>query len=168
MSVRHRPPSTVVACLGLLRGDAVLAGVDLGAAGWAVASRAGLHLLADDAGRSTPWCDVDHGTLDPATRTLTVWWVTGARADLVLPENRDAQAFARVFRERVDQSVVHSAAVRLPAGAGSARVAVRRDAHGGLFTQVLADGVVDLDDQRVRTAVDEAEAQARDATGLPR
>jgi len=151
MSVRHRPPSTVVARLGLLRGDAVLAGVDLGAAGWAVASRAGLHLLADDAGRSTP-----------------VWWVTGARADLVLPENRDAQAFARVFRERVDQSVVHSAAVRLPAGAGSARVAVRRDAHGGLFTQVLADGVVDLDDQRVRTAVDEAEAQARDATGLPR
>lgn len=167
MSLRHRPPSSVVARLALARGDALLAAVQLGEGRWAVASRSGLHLVDDDV-VAAPWSDVDHGVLDPETRTLTVTFVTGGRRDVVLPETRDAQAFARVFRERVEHSLVHTTTVRLPDGSDRARIAVRRGADERLFTQLLADARLDLRDPAVAAAVDEAEAAARDAVALPR
>jgi hypothetical protein len=167
--VRHRPPPDIRLRLHLAPGDAVLAGVRLPGGGWAVASRRAFHLVSDDeavAPVETPWCDVDRGVLDPATRTLTVWWVSGVHRELVLPEDRDAQAFARTFRDRVQQSVVHAVTVALPGG-GTARVALRRDPDGGLFTQTLDDGSADLSDPAVVAALGRAEAAVREAAGLP-
>ena len=164
---RHRPPAAVLGNLDLPHGDHVLAGVRLAGGGWAVASTGGLHLAHDDGTSSavTPWSDVDRGSLDPATRTLTVWWVTGARRGLVLPDDADGQAFARVFRDRVQQSVVHAVTVPLPGG-GTARVALRRGPDGTLFTQAIGDGSADLSDPDVAAALARAEAQVREAAGL--
>ena len=166
---RHRLPATVTARLDLARGDAVLAGVELDGGGWAVASVRALHLLGHDeqAGEAaTPWCDIDRGSLDPATRTLTVWWVSGARRALVLPDDDAAQRFARAFRDRVQQSVVHAVTVALPGGA-QAQVALRRGPDGQLFTQTLGGTAVDVTDPEVAAALAKAEAAVRDAAGLP-
>ena len=166
---RHRPPAGVLSRLDLPHGDAVLAGVALATGGWAVASRHGLHLLADDEAAVdavTPWCDIDRGALDPATRTLTVWGVSGAQRVLVLPDDPDAERFARTFRDRVQQSVVHAVTVTLPGG-GRAQVALRRDPEGALFTQTLGDGAVDATDPEVAAALAKAEAAVREAAGLP-
>jgi hypothetical protein len=166
---RHRPPAAVLDRLDLPRGDAVLAAVPLADGGWAVASRRALHLLpSDDAAPAavTPWCDVDRGALDPAARTLTVWWVSGARRALALPDDADALRFSRQFRDRVQQSVVHAVAVALPGG-GHAQVALRRDPDGALFTQTLGDDAVDPADPAVAAALSRAEASVREAAGLP-
>jgi hypothetical protein len=165
----HRPPAEVASRLSLPHGDTVLAAVHLDGGGWAVASLRAFHLLADDDGApeaATPWCDVDRGSMDPATRTLTVWWVSGARRALRLPEDADAQRFARVFRDRVQQSVVHAVTVTLPGGA-QAQVALRRGPDGRLFTQTLGDSTVDASDPEVTAALAKAEASVRDAAGLP-
>ncbi len=165
---RHRPPADVLSRLDLPRGDAVLAGVPLTDGGWAVASRRALHLLpsdesADDA--LTPWCDIDRGSVDPASGTLTVWWVSGARRALALPDDADGLRFTREFRDRVQQSVVHAVTVTLPGG-GQARVALRRDPDGALFTQTLGDATVDLAVPAVAAALARAEAGVREAAGL--
>ena len=166
---RHRPPAGVISRLDLTPGDAVLAGVRLVGGGWAVASRHGLHLLADDEAATdalTPWCDVDRGSMDPATSTLTVWWVSGARRALALPDDPDAASFSRAFRDRVQASVVHAVAVTLPDGT-KAQVALRRAPDGELFTQTLGDTAVDPDDPAVAAVLAKAEAAVREAAGLP-
>ena len=165
---RHRPPAGVISRIDLPHGDVVLAGVPLADGGWALASRRALHLLASDEtapDAATPWCDVDRGSLDPAARTLTVWWVSGARRALALPDDADALRFSREFRDRVQQSVVHAVTVTLPGG-GHAQVALRRDPDGALFTQTLGDDAVDPDDPAVAAALARAEAAVREAAGL--
>ncbi len=165
----HRLPADVTARLDLARGDAVLAGAHLDGGGWAVATLRAFHLLAEDAAApeaATPWCDVDRGSLDPATRTLTVWWVSGARRAVTLPDGADARRFARTFRDRVQQSVVHAVTVTLPGG-GQARVALRRGPDGALFTQTLGTDAVDPSDPEVAAALARAEAAVREAAGLP-
>ncbi len=166
---RHRLPRDVAARLDLPQGDTVLAGVQLDGGGWAVASLRSLHLLTADAtgaDAATPWCDIDRGSMAPETRTLTVWWVSGARRALVVPDDAEARRFARTFRDRVQQSVVHAVTVTLPGG-GQAQVALRRGPDGRLFTQTLGNAGVDPTDPEVATALAKAEAAVRDAAGLP-
>jgi hypothetical protein len=166
---RHRPPAAVVARLDLRRSDAALAAVALTGGGWALASRRAFHLLAGDEpapDAATAWCDIDRGTLDPATRTLTIGWVSGARRTLALPDDADAQRFAQTFRDCVQRSVVHAVTVTLPGGA-HAQVALRRDPDGALFTQTLGDASVDVTDPAVAAALATAEAAVREAAGLP-
>ncbi|MBT0994787.1 hypothetical protein KIN34_10875 [Cellulomonas sp. DKR-3] len=151
--------------LGLRRGDRVLVAATLTDGRRVAASRLALHVLSDEAGVRTPWADVDRGSLDPETRTLTVRWVWGASDAFRFGTDRTSVTFSQTFRERVQQSVVHAATVNLPAG-GQARVALRRDEDGELFTQVIADDGVDLADPAVAHAVDEAEEQVRAAAGL--
>jgi len=76
-------------------------------------------------------------------------------------------AFSQTFRERVQQSVVHAVSVTLPRGQ-RARVVLRRDEAGTMFTQVLGDASIDLSDPAVAAVVDAAEDEVRDAVGLPR
>ncbi|OZB87580.1 MAG: hypothetical protein B7X41_12575 [Microbacterium sp. 14-71-5] len=162
----HRPPADVRRRLALPSGDALLVAVRLPDDRWAVASRHGLHLVpAVGDVAHVPWSTIERGTLDTATHTLTVHWVTGATAALELPEDADGKAFARTFRERVQQSVVHTTSVSVPGG-GQVQVALRRTAEGELFTQVLGGSRVDLDDRRVLEAIDQAEARVREAAGL--
>lgn len=151
--------------LDLRRGDRVLVAATLADGRRVAASRLALHVLSDDTSARTPWADVDRGSLDPETRTLRVRWVWGATDAFVFAADRTSVSFAQTFRERVQQSVAHAATVTLPAG-GQARVALRRDEDGELFTQVLADDGVDLADPAVARAVDEAEQQVRAAAGL--
>ena len=97
---------------------------------WAVASRQALHLLGPDGPVVRhPWSDVDHGSLDPTTRTLTLRWVWGDTERLTFAEEPGSYAFSQTFRERVQQSVVHAASVTLPGG-HRARVVLRRDEAG--------------------------------------
>jgi hypothetical protein len=151
--------------LELRRGDRVLVAATLADARRVAASRLALYVLSDETTVRTPWADVDRGSLDPETRTLRVRWVWGATDAFMFGTDRASVSFAQTFRERVQQSVVHAVAVALPAG-GQARVALRRDEDGELFTQVIADDGVDLSDPDVARAVDEAEEQVRAAAGL--
>jgi len=166
-SRRRRLPAAARARLDLPSGDTVLASTELADGQWVVATRRALHVLGRDEVARSPWCDVDGGTLDPATRTLSVRWVWGSTSQIVFPEEPGARAFSQAFRERVQQSVVHVVTATVPDGR-RVRVALRRDEDGELFTQVIPDGVVDLTDPAVAAAVDAAEAEIRDTVGLPR
>ena len=165
---RRRLPDAVRSRLDLRPGDAVLVSTELTDDRWVVASRLALHVL--DAGSEVarhPWSDVDHGALDPTTRTLSVRWVWGRTTRFVFSDAPGSTAFAQTFRERVQQSVVHAVATTLPDGQ-RVRVALRRGEDDDLFTQVLGEGSVDLSDPAVAAAVDAAEDEVRDAVGLPR
>ncbi|MBO3084046.1 AbrB/MazE/SpoVT family DNA-binding domain-containing protein [Cellulomonas fengjieae] len=165
---RRRLPAAVRARLDLRPGDTVLVSTELSDGRWAVASRRALHLVPPDGPAARhPWSDVDHGSLDPETRTMTLRWVWGDSERLTFSEAPGSFAFSQTFRERVQQSVVHAAAVSLPGGK-RARVVLRRDEDGKLFTQVLGDAAIDLTDAAVAAAVDAAEDEVRDAVGLPR
>lgn len=164
---RRTLPSELRPLLHVGPGDAVLTAVELTDSRWAVATRSGLQLLEGSGAVRHPWSDVDRGSLDAQTRVLTVYWVDGSVSALPLASDRFAPRFAQVFRERVQQSVVHDKPVTLPGGR-QVRVALRRDLDGELFVQVLGDGRVDLDDPVVAAAVDAAEDELRDAAGLPR
>lgn len=148
-----------------LRGDAVLAAAPLEDGRWAVTTRRALHVVGDEGVARTPWADVDRGSLDATTRTLTVHWVSGARTELVVA-TEDAWDLVQSFRERVQQSVVHVEHVAVPGSRSSVRVALRRDEDGELFTQVIGDGAVDLTRAEAARVVAEAEAHVRAEAGL--
>ena len=165
---RRRLPTTDRSRLDLRPGDAVLVSTELSDGRWAVASRRALHLVPPDGPVVRhPWSDVDHGSLDPATRTMTLRWVWGESERMTFAEVPGSFAFSQTFRERVQQSVVHAVAVTLPRGR-RARVVLRRDEAGTMFTQVLGDASIDLSDPAVAAVLDAAEDEVRDAVGLPR
>lgn len=167
LSRRRRLPAADRALLDLRPGDRVLVDAHLTDGRWAVASRRALHLLEDGKVARVAWSDVDRGSLDPATRVLTVTWVWGGTSRLPFAQDSASVSFTQTFRERVQQSVVHVVPVTVPGGA-KVRLALRRDEDGEIFTQVLGDAEVDVDDPAVSAALDVAEAEARDAVGLPR
>lgn len=164
-SRRRRLPDALRRSLDL-RGDAVLAAAPLTDDRWVVTSRRALHLVGPDGAARTVWADVDRGSLDATTRTLTVHWVSGARTALPLASDVDAWDLTQSFRERVQQSVVHVEHVTVPGSSAPVRVALRRDEHGDLFTQVVGDGRVDLADPAVAVRVSAAEARVRAEAGL--
>jgi hypothetical protein len=134
--------------------------------GWAVATAHRLVLAFGDDVVVRRWCDVDHGALDAQSAELTIRWVDGAPETVITLTDAKPQAFARTFRERVQSSVVHSETVKLPQG-GVVRVVVRRDEADGLFSEVLGDGYVRLDDPETAALVAAAETRVREAVGLP-
>jgi hypothetical protein len=163
----RRPAADERARLALRPGDRALVAADLTDGRRVVATRLALYVLTADEVTRAPWADVDQGSLDPATRTLTVRWVWGDSTRLRFAEDRASIVFNQTFRERVQASVVHTTSVALPGGR-RARVALRRDEDGELFSQVLAEGDVDLADPDVAPLIDAAEDAVRDAAGLPR
>ncbi len=151
----------------LERGDRPLAAGPLhGDAGWVVATAGDLVALRGDDVVRRPWCDVDRAAFDPAHGVVTIAWVD-AEPDLKLRLADGAKTrLPQVVRERVEWSVVLGEEVPLPDGR-SAKVAVRRELDGPLFSQVLAGPGVDLDDPEVAPLVDAAEQRVRSAAGLP-
>lgn len=158
-----RLPEDVRRTLDLRRGEKVLATAPL-TQGWAVATTLHLRVLADEQ-LQRPWSDVDGARLDPDAGELRVTWVDGSSPTVLHLDAEHAHALARAVHERVQSSVVHTAKVTVPGGA-VVRVALRRDSDGGLLTQVLGNGRVDLSDPRTAALVDAAEAQVREAAGL--
>ncbi len=161
-------PDPVRRSLDVPANDRVLASAELVDGSWAVATRSSL-VTSDAAGGSVasrPWCDVDRASYSPETTTITVSWVDGAPS-LALPlADARRTSLAQTLRERVQSSVVLAETVTFAAGL-TARVAVRRDGDGELFSQVVADAGVDLDDPEVVARVDAAEGRVRSASGLP-
>ncbi|MBU4337477.1 MAG: hypothetical protein KJ548_13020 [Actinobacteria bacterium] len=169
MALLHRPPrlpDDQRARLDASDRRAVLAATRLTDDRWVAATRRALYVLSDDGARRWPWSQIDHGRLDPETGRLEVRLVTSATFALPLLDAATSRPFAATFRERVQSSVVHATEQKIP-GAGTVQIALRRDEDGALFTQVIGDGRVDLSDERVAAAVDEAEARVREAAGLP-
>lgn len=162
-SRRASLPAPIRARLALPPGDRVLVATELSDGGWAAATRRALYVV-DPTVERRAWADVDRATLDAETSTLTVHWVTGASQALALT-GTGARPFAQVLRERVQSSVVHSEKVTV-AGAGTIRVALRRDEDGELVSQVIGDGTTDLSDPAVAALVDAAERRVRAAAGL--
>ncbi len=161
---RRALPDTVRRALDLPPGDRVLAAAALAGDGWVVVSRRALHLAEGDAVVRHPWSDVDRAAFAPEPPALRVHWVTGAVQQLRLAPPVGA-AFAQTFRERVQSSVVHAETVTAPGGT-VLRVALRRGEDGGLFTQVIGPGTVDVTDPAVAALLDEAESRVRAAAGL--
>ncbi|WP_435736282.1 hypothetical protein V5D56_16015 [Cellulosimicrobium sp. PMB13] len=165
---RHSLPDPVRRALDVAAGDRVLASAELVDGSWAVATRSTL-VTSDPAGAVTlrrPWSDVDRASYAPEPSTLTVTWVDGSDpVELHLADPRRT-ALVQTLRERVQSSVVLSETVTFAAGR-TARVAVRRHPDGGLFSQVVTEPGVDLDDPEVAARVDAAESRVRSASGLP-
>lgn len=149
-------------------GDRVLAAAGLADGSWAAATRTTLATCDADGSHAwaRPWSDVDRASWDPETSTITVTWVDGSPPLALRLADEGRSALAQVLRERVQSSVVLSETVTLTAGR-TARVAVRRDGSGRLFSQVVADLGVDLTDPEVTARVDAAESRVRSASGLP-
>ena len=147
------------------RGDTAIAQASLTDGSWAVATRRGLALLSEVA-TVRPWSDVDRGRWDPESSTLTVQWVDGSPPSALEVVHPTRTAFLRVFRERVQSSVVMAETVRLPEGS-SARVAVRRSEQDELFIQVVADPGADLRAPSAAALVRAAASRLSAASGAP-
>jgi hypothetical protein len=162
---RSSLPDDVRRSLSLAPKDSVLAAAELVDGSWAVATRT-LLVTTGAGGTSRPWCDVDRAGYDPATSTITVEWVDGAEPwSLRLADSRRV-SLATTVRERVQSSVVLADVVNLGEGR-KAKVAVRRAPDGSLFSQVLVDAGVDMNDARTRAVIDAAEDRVRGMSGLP-
>lgn len=162
-------PADVRARLGLAHGERVLAHARL-ADGWAAATTHRLVVVPDESGSAgeairREWSDVAVARLDPESATIVVEWVDAAEPTRLRLGDGRSTRLADALRQCVDSSVVHRERVRLPGGA-EAQVALRRDAAGRLFTQVIGPGGVDLADPATAAVVDAAEGRVREAAGL--
>ncbi|MCB7135440.1 hypothetical protein [Cellulosimicrobium marinum] len=169
MSWFRRPalPDDVRRSLDLPPGDRVLATAELDDGGWAVATRSSLMTSdRDDGASERPWSDVDRASYAPETSTITVTWVDGSPPLALRLVDARRSSLVATLRERVQSSVVLSETVTFDAGR-AARVAVRRGPDGALFSQVVTEPGVDLDDPEVAARVDAAEGRVRAASGLP-
>lgn len=133
---------------------------------WALATAHHVVVERDGDPLVRRWCDVDHAAVDAQINVLTIRWADGTTATRLHLVDRTPQAFARTLRERVVASVVHRETATLPGG-GIVRVAIRRDEHDELFSEVLGDGYLDLSDPVVQAVVQATEARVRSAVGLP-
>ena len=181
---RHRPQKAVRRAVRSHRTDSLLAQAPLVTStgeAWAFATRAELLLISapeapsghdDGESRGAPsvvvhreWSDVDRATYDQDSNVIRVHWVDGDEPT-PLPLNGRDSVLPQVLRERVQWSVVLAEPVKLPDGR-SARVAVRRRADGELFSQVIGQGDLDVNDPDIAGVIDAAEARVRNAAGLP-
>lgn len=72
------------------------------------------------------WLDVDAGSWDSLTATISVTWVDGSRAAQWTFPGRTGVRFAEVFHDRVQSSVVVDAPVEGPSGRYG-KAAIRKD-----------------------------------------
>lgn len=166
LSRSEKLPADVRAALDLDRGERVLAHGRLEDGSWAVATTTSLVRSDGSSTASCVWCDVDRGSWDPESSTLTVTWVDGHAPLLLRIADPAKTSLMRVFRERVQASVVMSETVPLGTGL-TARVAVRKDHHGALVTQVVADAGADLSSPLAQAAVRSALTRLRSVSGAP-
>ena len=169
MWFRRSPlPDDLRRALPLARGERVLASAQLHDDRWAVATTADLVVVGPAPGdvvTRRPWCDVDRGVFDPERSELAIEWVDADPDTVLRLVDAERTSFPQALRERVQWSVVLAETVAVPGG--DVKVAVRRTADGGLFSQAIAGQGVDLDDPRVARVVDATESRVRGASGLP-
>lgn len=108
--------------------------------GWVFVSTRVLAVL-DSEGEirvQRPWHEVAIGEWDDSRNVMTVQWVDGDRPLRVRTENPHPINFPRIFKERVDASVVYAETVPVPGG--FLRGALRRTPEGELISQISSDG----------------------------
>lgn len=175
-------PAEIRRALPLSPGDKTLGSAMLDDGAWAVATQQALivvpspqpspaltgapaqHQPPHTSVTSWPWCDIDRASWDPQTAALTVTWVDASEPLPLHLSHPERPSFARVFRERVQHSVVLSETVHLPDGL-SARVAVRRTAAGDLITQVVPDPGADVRSARSAQLIRSALSRLRSTSG---
>lgn len=116
-----------------------------------------------------PWLEVDGGSWDPETGSLSLSWVGGgAGLQWQFLERTGPGRVPESFRERVSASVVLTRHLDL-GPRRTARVAIREDLRDrSLSEQVLLGKGVSPQDAELFEAVDEARTELRDQVGLPR
>lgn len=166
MFKRSKIPALVRDQVALRRGERLLAGTSLPDGGWVAVTSLALH-LAGPGGEiaRNPWGAVNRAMWDEETSTLTVLWVDGSTPTDIVFDDADRSAVPEALRDRVQSSVVSTEFVE--AGPGViVRAVVRRDEDGSLYSEVLVDGPLSLDDPVIRRRVEEAESRVRSNVGL--
>ncbi len=121
----------------------LLAAVELDDRSWAMASTEVIATAvpAGDGwalGWSRPWIEVAGGEWDEDAHSLTISWVDNS-PQVVLTTLDDApKKFPRVFKERVDASIVYVEFERIPGSGAQLRASIRRTPDGELVAQISA------------------------------
>lgn len=82
-----------------------------------------------------PWHEVAGGDWDDEEHTLVVTWVDNQPESRIETARDAPKRFPRVFKERVDATVVYAETERIPGG-GRLRAAIRRTPTGELISQI--------------------------------
>lgn len=114
------------------------------------------------------WLDVDGGSWDPDTGSLSVSWVDGKRGlQWQFLKRTGPGRIPEAFRERVSASVVLMRHIDL-GPRRTARVAIREDLKDrSLVEQVLPGAGVRSDDDELHDELRTARIELRDHVGLP-
>lgn len=107
---------------------------------WAIVTTAAFAVV-DEGGEvvvSRAWHEIATGEWDEDRHVLTVSWVDGTNPIRVKTIDPAPVNFNRVFKERVDASVVYSESHPVPGGV--LRGALRRTPTGELISQISSDG----------------------------
>ncbi|MFV0464367.1 MAG: hypothetical protein ACK5MP_14450 [Nostocoides sp.] len=165
--VGHELPVEVRAELGARAGRVLAVGRDERAeGGWMIVGRTALALTTAYGGdlRLRPWHDVDGGSWDHETFTLTVTWVDDEPPWLVVL--RGDSPTPEAFRERVQASVVLADQVDI-GPRRRARVVVRRDlATGELIGQIVMGRDSSTTDTELITAASAALSGLKEQVGM--
>ncbi len=170
----RRLPDSVRESLGL-HGDRVLAAtVDVTSGEHLVVGQWRLYAVSSPGQGSAqvrlrvPWHEVDGGTYDPDTHSLTVTWVGDRAAERwrLDPADRAGAEVHDRFRERVQASVVLAEAVDLGARLHGRVVVRRRFSDGTLLSQVLLGPGATMSDPGQRARALAALARVEEQVGM--
>lgn len=106
---------------------------------WAVVSSQVFAIVtpAGEIAQQRPWHEVATGEWDSERHIMTITWVDGSRPTRIKTVDEAPVNFPRLFKERVDASVVY--AETLPVAGGVLRGALRRTPSGELISQISSD-----------------------------
>ena len=164
-----KAPADLTDALDLPRGHKVLAyAVDDNTGHTVAACTAELAVVGDtEVLWRKPWSCVDTGQWSPDTWTLTITWIDRSKGVQFTFKDTDTR-LPEVFHERVQASVVLSAALPTTGPGQSGRVVIRKDLRTGeLFEQVVLGRRTAPSDPAVAQAVEQVSAHLRDQVGLP-
>lgn len=113
--------------------------------------------------RERPWHEVATGEWDDARRIMTITWVDGSKPTRLKTVNENPINFPRMFKERVDASVVYSES--MPVVGGVLRGALRRTPSGELISQISSDGEL-VQCEQLEQQVAELEQKLWDFIGI--
>ncbi|MDO5629952.1 MAG: hypothetical protein Q4G43_16685 [Mobilicoccus sp.] len=159
---------TAARSVDLGKGDGVMAAAtDTLSGGTIVATKHELLALTPDGEQvwRRRWLDVDAGSWENTTGTISVTWVDGGQG-AQWTFGRDERRFAEVFRDRVEASRV----IDVPVDRGErtiARAAIRKDLSSGeLVPQVMYTRAVRRGDEDARARAEAALAGLREQVGI--
>lgn len=106
---------------------------------WAIVTNEVFALLSGEGEvlLARPWHEIATGEWDGDRHVLTITWVDGTQPLRVKTRDPAPASFTRVFKERVDASVVYAETTPVPGGV--LRGSLRRTPSGELISQISSD-----------------------------